>query len=67
MLITECGLSDRVRVEHPDKNIIGTCNLCPYMKKITLQDILIALKNPRKNQIVKLDKKIITKAKKSLR
>ncbi len=66
MLITECGLSDRVRVEHPDKNIIGTCNLCPYMKKITLQDILIALKNPRKNQIVKLDKKIITKAKKSL-
>ena len=51
MMITECGLSDRVRVEHPDKNIIGTCNLCPYMKKIKLENILTALKNPRKNHL----------------
>lgn len=66
MLITECGLTDRVRTEYPDKNIIGTCNLCPYMKKITLNDILNTLKKPKVNQIVKLDKQTITKAKKSL-
>lgn len=63
MMITECGLSDRVRVEHPEKNIVGTCNLCPYMKKITLQDILSAIKKPKKNQIVKIPKNIIKKAK----
>lgn len=66
MMITECGLSDRVRVENPNKNIIGTCNLCPYMKKITLKDVLQTLQKPKKNQIVKLNKEIITKAKKSL-
>ena len=66
MLITECGLTDRVRTEFPNKNIIGTCNLCPYMKEITLKDILSTLKKPRKNQIVKLDKETIKKAKRSL-
>lgn len=66
MMITECGLSDRVRVEHPEKNIVGTCNLCPYMKQITLQDILSALKKPRKNQIVKIPKNIIKKAKQAV-
>lgn len=66
MMITECGLSDRVRVEHPEKNIVGTCNLCPHMKQITLEDILSALKKPHKNQIVKIPKNIIKKAKQAV-
>ena len=63
MLITECGITDRVKTEFPDRNIVGTCNLCPYMKNIKLEDILAALKNPTPEQIVEIDHGIIDKAK----
>ncbi len=66
MLITECGLSDRVRVEKPDKKIVGSCALCPYMKEMMLKDILQGLKSPRPDQIIDLPDDIIKKAKKSL-
>ena len=66
MLATECGLSDRVRVEKPDKKIVGSCTLCPYMKKIMLKDILECLKSPRPEQIVELPEEVIKKAKKAL-
>ncbi|MBU0706574.1 quinolinate synthase NadA [Patescibacteria group bacterium] len=66
MLVTECGLSDRVRVEKPGKKIVGSCALCPYMKKIMLKDILECLKSPRPEQIITLPNDIIKKAKKSL-
>ena len=66
MLITECGITDRVQTEFPNKNIVGSCQLCPYMKKIKLEDILVALKNPRKDQVINLDKEVLQKAKISL-
>ena len=66
MLVTECGLSDRVRAENPGKKIVGSCALCPYMKKIMLKDILECLKNPQPEQIVTLPKEIIRKAQKAL-
>lgn len=66
MMITECGLSDRAREEISEKKIVGTCHLCPYMKELRLRDILVALKNPRADQLVELDPEIITKAKRSL-
>jgi len=66
MLVTECGLSDRVRVEYPDKEIIGMCALCPYMKEINLRDVYDALNSPRPDQIVKIPKDILKKAKKSI-
>ncbi|MFA5813363.1 MAG: quinolinate synthase NadA [Patescibacteria group bacterium] len=62
MLITECGITDRIKTEFKNKNIVGACNLCPYMKKIKLEDILTALKNPREDQIVKIPEEIIKKA-----
>lgn len=66
MLVTECGLSDRVRVEKPDKKIVGSCALCPYMKEMMLKDILECLKSPRPGQIIDLSEDVIKKAKKSL-
>ncbi|PLX26152.1 quinolinate synthase [Candidatus Parcubacteria bacterium] len=66
MLITECGITDRVQTEFPNKHIVGSCQLCPYMKKIKLEDILTALKNPRKDQIINLGKEVLQKAKISL-
>jgi quinolinate synthase len=66
MLVTECGLTDRVQVEKPEKRIVGSCALCPYMKKIMLKDILDCLKSPRPEQIIELPEEIVKKAKKAL-
>jgi quinolinate synthase len=66
MMVTECGLSDRVRAEKPSKRIVGSCALCPYMKKIMLKDILECLKKPRAEQIITLPESVIKKAKKAL-
>lgn len=43
LLVTECSMSDNVAVEHPDVEFVRPCNLCPYMKLITLPKILGAL------------------------
>src|ERR1700755_673534 len=43
ILITECSMSDNVAVEYPDVEFVRPCNLCPHMKRITLQGILTAL------------------------
>ncbi|MBI4399395.1 quinolinate synthase NadA [Candidatus Micrarchaeota archaeon] len=66
MLITECGLADRMRVEHSDKEFIGMCNLCPYMKKNNLLNILQALKNPKPEQIVTIPEETRKRAERSL-
>ena len=42
-LITECSMSDNVAAETPDVEFIRPCNLCPYMKRITLPAILRSL------------------------
>ncbi|MCB0215883.1 MAG: quinolinate synthase NadA [Caldilineae bacterium] len=44
MLVTECSMSDNVAVEYPDVEFIRPCNLCPYMKKITLPAIYESLR-----------------------
>jgi quinolinate synthase len=43
MMVTECSMSDNVAVEYPDVEFIRPCNLCPYMKKITLPAIYESL------------------------
>lgn len=47
VLITECSMSDNVAVNHPDVDFIRPCNLCPHMKRITLQNIRTALEEGR--------------------
>ncbi len=43
MLVTECSMSDNVHVENPNVQFVRPCNLCPYMKTITLPKILDCL------------------------
>lgn len=62
MLVTECGLTDRFKAEFPDKKIVGTCILCPYMKQINLDDVLKALKNPSPEQYVEIPADIAERA-----
>ena len=67
MLITECGTADRVRAESDSEiNLVGTCVMCRYMKMTQLEDILQSLRNPRPEQIIELDSKVIQKAQYSL-
>lgn len=66
MLVTECGITDRIRSEYPHKKIVGTCNLCPYMKSIQLKDVLQALQDPRADQIVTIDEEVAVRARRTL-
>ena len=43
VLITECSMSDNVSAEYPDVEFVRPCNLCPHMKRITLEKILRSL------------------------
>ena len=43
LMVTECSMSDNVAIENPEVEMIKPCNLCPYMKKITLQGIYLSL------------------------
>ncbi len=37
LIVTECGLSERLLLEVPDKKFYKACQLCKYMKMITLE------------------------------
>ena len=65
MLVTECSMSDNVQSDNPNVEFIKPCNLCPYMKKITLEKILDCLVN-EKNEIF-IEKKIADAARKSVK
>ena len=39
MMITECSMADNVAEATPDTTYVRPCNLCPHMKRITLDNI----------------------------
>jgi quinolinate synthase len=43
VMITECSMSDNVAANYPDVEFVRPCNLCPHMKRITLENILESL------------------------
>lgn len=64
LLLTECSMSDNVAVNHPDLDFVRPCNLCPYMKKITLKNIRQALE--RKTHEIEIPADIIPPARKAV-
>jgi quinolinate synthase len=44
LIVTECGLSDRLLLELPEKQFYKSCKLCQYMKMITLEETADALR-----------------------
>src|SRR5262245_20957224 len=42
LVVTECGLSDRLLIEVPEKRFYKACKLCQFMKMITLEGTLAA-------------------------
>jgi len=47
VLITECSMADNVAADAPDTEFLRPCNLCPHMKRITLENIYEALLHDR--------------------
>ena len=65
LMVTECSMSDNVAIDNPDVEMIKPCNLCPYMKKITLQGIYNSLTNGTDE--VKLTDTVMDKARLSIK
>jgi len=64
MMVTECSMSDNVQVENPNVQFVKPCNLCPHMKKITLNKIYDCLKNETNE--IKIGHNIAEMARKSV-
>ncbi|SMX51073.1 quinolinate synthase NadA [Actibacterium lipolyticum] len=43
MLVTECSMASNIADALPQVDFVGPCNMCPYMKKITLEKVLYSL------------------------
>jgi len=52
VMVTECSMSDNVAVEVPETDFVRPCNLCPYMKKITLAGIRDSLRDMKHEVLV---------------
>ena len=65
LLVTECSMSDNVQIENPNVQFIKPCNLCPHMKKITLNKIYDCLKNETNE--IKIGHNIAAMARKSVK
>ncbi|MEM7651216.1 MAG: quinolinate synthase NadA [Pseudomonadota bacterium] len=52
VLYTECSMSDNIAAANPDVQMIGTCQMCPHMKRISLPKILKSLQDEGPEVIV---------------
>lgn len=64
VLMTECSMSDNVAANNPEVELIGTCQMCPHMKRISLPKILEALRT--ESPEVLLDPKIAERARRPI-
>lgn len=64
VLLTECSMSDNVASANPEVEFVKPCNLCPHMKRITLENIYDALVHLRHE--VTVDEDMRVKAKRSI-
>ena len=52
ILLTECSMSDNVAMANPDVDFVRPCNLCPHMKRITLENIYECLRDETNEVLV---------------
>ena len=64
MLITECSMASNIADELPEVDFAKPCNMCPYMKKISLEKVLYVL-HTMENQ-VEVDAEVAEKARLSV-
>jgi quinolinate synthase len=61
VLLTECSMSDNVAAAAPQTDFIRPCNLCPHMKRITLEGIYDALLERKHEVTIPEDVRIAAK------
>lgn len=64
IVVTECGMTNKLREDVPQKNFYSFCNLCSYMQATTLELVLEALKNDTHD--ISVPGKVITRARKAI-
>ena len=64
ILMTECSMGDNIAASNPEVEMLGTCQLCPYMKMISLPKILKALQSETPEVII--DPEIAARARKPI-
>ncbi len=64
VLVTECSMSSNVAAEAPDVEFVRPCNLCPHMKRISLENILDSLLT-MKNEVT-VDPDVAVKARRAV-
>ena len=52
VMVTECSMSDNVAAVSPDTEFVRPCNLCPYMKMITLEGIRDSLRDLKHEVVI---------------
>ena len=52
ILLTECSMSDNVAMANPDTDFVRPCNLCPHMKRITLENMYQCLRDETNEVLV---------------
>lgn len=62
VLLTECSMSDNVAAVNPEVNFVRPCNLCPHMKRITLENILDCLTEMKHEVTIEEDVRVRAKA-----
>lgn len=65
LIVTECGLSDKLLLEVPEKKFYKACKLCQFMKMITLEGTLRSLETMTHR--IELDEGVRVAAERSLR
>jgi quinolinate synthase len=58
LVVTECGLSDRLAMEVPDKTFVKGCKLCTFMKVTTLEDVRDSLRDLKHEVVVPEDVRV---------
>lgn len=64
MMVTECSMSDNVAVEFPEIKFTRPCNLCPFMKKISLRGIRDSLRDMR--HVVEVSAEVAARARRPI-
>ncbi len=62
VLLTECSMSDNVAADNPGVEFVKPCNLCPHMKRISLENIYDALLTMKHEVTVPEDVRVRAKA-----
>jgi quinolinate synthase len=62
VLLTECSMSDNVAADNPGVEFVKPCNLCPHMKRISLENIYDALVSMKHEVLVPEDIRVRARA-----